>query len=53
MFDILAENPILALFLVIAAGSLLGLVPFGPIRFGPAGALFVGLLLGALDERLG
>ena len=53
MFDILAANPILTLFLVIAVGSLLGLVPFGPIRFGPAGALFVGLLLGAFDARLG
>jgi putative transport protein len=53
MFDVLADNPVLTLFLVIAAGSLFGLIPFGPIRFGAAGALFVGLLLGALDRRLG
>jgi putative transport protein len=53
MFDVLAENPVLATFLVVAVGSALGLVPFGPIRFGAAGALFVGLGLGALDDRLG
>ena len=38
---------------MVALGSALGLVPFGPIWFGPAGALFVGLALGALDDRLG
>jgi len=53
MFDILAENPVLTVFLVIAAGSLVGLIPFGPIRFGPAGALFIGLAVGAADPRLG
>ena len=53
MLDVLAQNAVLTLFLVVAAGSLVGLIPFGPIRFGPAGALFVGLLLGAFDERLG
>ena len=53
MFDVLADNPVLTLFLVVGLGSALGLVPFGPIRFGPAGALFVGLALGAMDDRLG
>jgi len=53
VFDILAENQVLAIFLVVGVGSLVGLIPFGPIRFGPAGALFVGLFLGGLDERLG
>ena len=53
MLDVLAQNAVLTLFLVVATGSLIGLIPFGPIRFGPAGALFVGLLLGAIDERLG
>lgn len=43
----------LTLFLVIAAGTLFGMIPFGPIRFGPAGALFVGLFVGAFDDRLG
>ena len=53
MLDVLADNPVLTLFLVVGLGSALGLVPFGPIRFGPAGALFVGLALGAMDNRLG
>jgi putative transport protein len=53
MFDVLADNPVLTLSLVVGLGSALGLVPFGPIRFGPAGALFVGLALGAMDDRLG
>ena len=53
MLDVLADNPMLTLFLVVGLGSALGLVPFGPIRFGPAGALFVGLALGAVDDRLG
>ncbi|NLF04010.1 MAG: transporter [Actinomycetales bacterium] len=39
--------------LVVALGTALGAVPIGPIRFGAAGALFVGLALGAADERLG
>ena len=53
MLDLLAETPVLALFLVVALGSALGLVPFGPIKLGSAGALFVGLALGAADARLG
>jgi putative transport protein len=53
MLDILAGNPVLTVFLVIALGSLFGMIPFGPIRFGPAGALFVGLALSVLDPRLG
>ncbi|WP_276847820.1 aspartate:alanine exchanger family transporter [Corynebacterium pyruviciproducens] len=53
MIDILAETPILTLFVVIALGTVLGSIPFGPLRFGPAGALFVGLFVGALDPRLG
>ena len=53
MLDVLAENSVLNLFLVVGLGSAVGLVPFGPIRLGPAGALFVGLAVGAMDERLG
>lgn len=53
MLDLLASTPLLTLFLVIALGTLLGAIPFGPVRFGPAGALFVGLAVGALDPRLG
>nr|WP_237728185.1 TrkA C-terminal domain-containing protein [Cellulomonas sp. APG4] len=43
----------LTLFVVVALGTAVGAVPLGPVRFGPAGALFVGLALGAADERLG
>lgn len=53
MIEILAETPLLTLFLAVALGTLVGAIPFGPVRFGPAGALFVGLAIGALDPRLG
>ncbi|WP_448070499.1 aspartate-alanine antiporter-like transporter [Georgenia yuyongxinii] len=53
MLDVLAAAPLLTMMLVVALGTLLGAVPFGPVRFGPAGALFVGLAVGALDPRLG
>lgn len=53
MVETLAATPLLTLFVVIALGTLLGAIPFGPVRFGPAGALFVGLAVGALDPRLG
>ena len=51
--DILAAAPLLTVFLVIGLGTAVGQIPFGPIRFGAAGALFVGLAVGALDPRLG
>lgn len=51
--DVLAASPLLTLFVVVALGTALGAVPVGPVRFGPAGALFVGLALGAADPRLG
>src|SRR5665647_1168216 len=51
--DVLAASPLLTIFLVVALGTALGAVPFGPVRFGAAGALFVGLAVGALDPRLG
>ena len=53
MLDLLAANPLLTIMLVVSLGTLLGAVPFGPVRFGAAGALFVGLGVGALDPRLG
>ncbi|MDM8084307.1 TrkA C-terminal domain-containing protein [Cellulomonas cellasea] len=53
MIEVLAASPLLTILLVLALGSLLGAVPFGPLRFGAAGALFVGLAVGALDPRLG
>ena len=53
MLDALAANPLLTVTLVLALGTLVGQIPFGPVRFGPAGALFVGLAVGAIDARLG
>jgi len=53
MLDLLAASPLLTIMVVVALGTLLGIVPFGPVKFGPAGALFVGLAVGALDPRLG
>ncbi len=53
MLDVLASTPLLTIFVVVALGTALGAVPFGPVRFGAAGALFVGLAVGALDPRLG
>lgn len=53
VLDVLAASPLLTIFVVVALGTALGAVPFGPVRFGAAGALFVGLAVGALDERLG
>lgn len=53
MLDVLASTPLLTMMIVVALGTLIGAVPFGPLRFGPAGALFVGLAIGALDPRVG
>ena len=53
MTEILAQTPLLTVFLVVALGSALGAIKLGPVRFGAAGALFVGLAIGALDPRLG
>lgn len=53
MLDILAATPVLTVFLTVALGTAVGAIPFGPLKFGPAGALFVGLALGAADPRLG
>lgn len=51
--QVLATAPLLTVFLVIGLGTAVGHVPLGPIRFGAAGALFVGLAVGSLDPRLG
>nr|NLD40234.1 transporter [Actinomycetales bacterium] len=39
--------------IVLALGATVGAIPFGPLKLGGAGALFVGLAVGALDPRLG
>lgn len=53
MVDILVGNPLLAVMIVLAAGAGFGQIRFGPLRFGAAGALFVGLGVGALDPAIG
>jgi len=53
MLDFLASSPLLTIMVVVCLGTLLGIIPFGPVKLGPAGALFVGLAVAALDPRLG
>ncbi|MFC6357977.1 aspartate:alanine exchanger family transporter [Luteococcus peritonei] len=53
MLDFLATHPLLTLMVVLSTGALLGQIRFGPLRFGAAGALFMGLVIGAVDGRLG
>lgn len=53
LLDFLATHQLLTILVVLAAGALLGQVRFGPLRFGAAGALFMGLVVGSLDPRLG
>lgn len=53
MLDFLAADHLLTIMLVLTTGALLGQVPFGPLRFGAAGALFMGLVIGAVDPRFG
>ncbi len=53
MLELLTSSPLLTILLVVALGAAVGIIPFGPLRFGAAGALFVGLALGALDPALG
>ncbi len=43
------ENPLLTLFFCLGVGSLFGRIRFGPVAFGPAGALFVALALAAIE----
>ncbi|WP_457535263.1 aspartate-alanine antiporter-like transporter [Streptomyces filamentosus] len=53
MWQFFADYPWFTLFIVIASGSLFGMVRFGPVKLGAAGVLFVGLLVGALDPDVG
>ncbi len=52
MLDILANNPLLLLFVVSAIGYLIGRIRIGGVSLGVAAVLFVGLAFGALDQRL-
>src|SRR5699024_5845104 len=49
----LQGSPLLALFLVVATGAVLGAITFGRVRLGAAGALFTGLALSAIAPHLG
>ncbi len=57
MADLLLSSPLMTVFLVVSLGAILGLIPFGPLRLGAAGALFVGLGIGyfvpELSDELG
>lgn len=53
MTALLSASPLMTIFLVVALGAILGAIPFGPLRFGAAGALFVGLVVGYIAPDLG
>jgi len=53
MAQFLAQNHLLTIFLVVGLGAVLGAIRFGPLRFGAAGALFVGLLVSAYSPQSG
>ncbi len=52
LVDLLADEPLVLLFAVLAVGAVIGAVSLRGISIGPAGALFAGLAASALDERL-
>lgn len=53
MSEFLRAYPLLTLFLVVGVGAALGAIRFGPLRFGAAGALFIGLLVSARNPGVG
>ncbi len=52
MIRVLVDNPVVVLFVVLAAGTLVGAVRLGGVAAGPAGALFVGLAVSATVPQL-
>ena len=48
----LADHPVVLVFVVLALGSVVGAVTVKGVSLGPAGALFAGLALSAMDARL-
>lgn len=52
MIDLLVEHPVALIFTVLACGAALGAIRVKGVSLGPAGALFAGLALSAVDERL-
>ncbi|MDC4232276.1 transporter [Actinomyces sp. B33] len=53
MASLLTANHLLTLFFVVGLGAVLGGIRFGPLRFGAAGALFVGLAVSAWSPGAG
>ncbi|MFP5415852.1 MAG: transporter, partial [Actinomycetes bacterium] len=51
--ELLAGSPLLAIMVVVTLGAAFGVIPFGPLRFGAAGALFVGLAIGGVVPGVG
>src|SRR4051812_13212008 len=51
MFDVLASSPLLTIMLVVALGTLLGAVPFGPVRFGAADRVLTRRNVVSIDTR--
>ncbi|WP_048728440.1 aspartate:alanine exchanger family transporter [Kytococcus sedentarius] len=52
MAALFTSSPLLALFLVVALGAAIGAIRIGPLRFGAAGALFVGLVVSAMHPEV-
>lgn len=52
MLDVLAANPMLLLFTVIGLGYLIGNIKVFGFKLGVAAVLFVGIAMGAIDNRL-
>ena len=52
MIKLLVDHPIVLVFAILAAGSAIGAVKVRGVALGPAGALFAGLALSAIDDRL-
>ncbi|ACP32464.1 aspartate:alanine exchanger family transporter [Corynebacterium aurimucosum] len=50
MLALFDGNIWLSIFFVALLGTLFGMIPFGPLRFGAAGTLFVGLAIGAFID---
>lgn len=50
--DLLADEPMVLLGVVLAVGAVIGAVTVRGVNIGPAGALFAGLAVSAVDERL-
>lgn len=52
VINLLADNPLILLFIVAGIGYPLGRIKFGGVRLGVAFVLFIGLAFGALDQAL-